>query len=452
MSLEALVPTAVPERDHCLAAGRELDPTAGYGRMFEDLAPLVGGAAYVAEQGVAAVRGTSALYRQDEDPPDDPGLPAAGWPVFAQFLAHDLTADRSSLTARLDLAELRNARAPRLDLECVYGTGPADQPYLVQREATSRMLVGGSPAVPDLPRNSEGVALVGDARNDVHALISQLHVRVLLAHNALEARLAEAGVPAPQRFAAAQQLLRWHYQWVVLHEYLDVTVGPELAAEVRESRDRWLPPEAPMRLPVEFADAAFRYGHGQIRERYRLQAGEEPRRLFPDLVGFRPIEDRAVDLSQLFDLPGLPPAPQRVKPLDGRLAASLIELPAQITGALAEEQHQSLAVRDLERGYSTGLPSGEAVARQLGVPPLDEDEVGVAATGWSGETPLWFYVLKEAEVRAGGRHLGPVGGRIVAEVLLAAVERDPGSYLRLQPDWTPAADGTFGIGELLTLG
>jgi hypothetical protein len=451
MGLQALVPTAVPARDHCLAPGREVDPAAGYGRMFADLPPLTGGEAHIAEQGTAAVRGTSDRYRQDEDAPDAPDLPAAGWPVFAQFLAHDLTADRSSLASLVDLADLRNGRSPRLDLECVYGSGPADQPYLVQRQAPSRMLVGGTDAVPDLPRNSEGVALIGDARNDVHALISQLHVQVLGAHNALEARLERAGLPAVQRFAAAQQLLRWHYQWVVLHEYLDVTVGPDLAAEVRAGRHRWLPPDAPTRLPVEFADAAFRYGHGQIRERYRLQPGQEPRRLFPDLVGFRPIGDRAVDPAELFDLPGRPPCAQRVKRLDGRLAASLIELPAQITGDLAEEHHQSLAVRDLQRGIATGLPSGEAVARQLGVEPLDADEVGVADTGWTGETPLWFYVLKEAEVRAAGRHLGPVGGRIVAEVLVTVVERDPTSYLSLQPDWTPVEQGAFGLGDLLTL-
>jgi hypothetical protein len=220
---------------------------------------------------------------------------------------------------------------------------------------------------------------------------------------------------------------------------------------VRDGRHRWLPPDAPTRLPVEFADAAFRYGHGQVRERYRLQPGGQPRRLFPDLVGFRPIEDRAVDLAELFDLPGRPPSAQRVKRLDGRLAASLIELPAEITGDLAEEHHQSLAVRDLQRGIATGLPSGEAVARQLGVEPLDADEVGVADTGWTGETPLWFYVLKEAEVRAAGRHLGPVGGRIVAEVLVTVVERDPTSYLSRQPDWTPVEQGAFGLGDLLTL-
>jgi hypothetical protein len=421
--------------------------------LFGDLPPLGVGEEYVREQGLAAVRGSSNLFRLDDDEPDRADLPAAGWPVFAQFLAHDLTADRSHLSAsRVELRDLRNARSPRLDLECVYGSGPADQPYLVQRDAPSRMLVGGTSQAPDLPRNQDGVALLGDPRNDVHALISQLHTRILLAHNAFEAALERDGVPSAQRFGRAQQLLQWHHQWIVLHEYLDVTVGAELATEIRDGAGEWLSPDQPLRLPVEFADAAFRYGHAQVRERYRLQPGGQPRRLFPDLVGFRPIGDRVTDPSMLFDLPGRAPA-QRVKRLDGRLSASLIHLPGQITGDLDEEPQQSLAVRDLQRGLATGLPSGEAVARRLGVQPLTPDELGVAEHGWIGETPLWYYILKEGEVRAGGRHLGPVGGRIVAEVLVAVVRRDPSSYLSLAPDWSPATapDGTFGIADLLTM-
>ncbi len=186
-----------------------------------------------------------------------------------------------------------------------------------------------------------------------------------------------------------------------------------------------------MRLPVEFADAAFRYGHGQ----------------------FRPIGDRSADPAPLVDLPGRPRSPQRVTRLDGRLAASLIRLPLEITGTLDQEHHQSPAVRDLQRGLVTGLPSGEAIAREPGVEPLIPEQVGVAEHGWVGETPLWYYVLEEAEVCASGRHLGPVGGRIVAEVLTAVVERDPTSYLALEPGWSPptARDGQFGLGDLLAL-
>jgi hypothetical protein len=422
--------------------------------MFADLEPLRHGRDFLAREGLSAVDGRSPVFRQDDDAPDEADLPAAGWPVFAQFLAHDLTADRSPLGVAVDVADLRNARRARLDLECLYGLGPADQPYLVARAAPDRMLVGGSGTAPDLPRNQEGTALVGDPRNDVHLLISQLHVRLLAVHNAIEDRLRREGVAAGERFARARAELTRHYQWVVLHDYLPVTVGPALAEAVRGGDRRVFTPAGPVVLPVEFADAAFRYGHSQVRSRYRLQVDGDPRPLFPDLVGFRPVGDRRVDLALLFDLPRAATRAQRAKRIDGRLADSLIRLPVDVTGELAERHHQSLAVRDLERGLSTGLPSGEAVARHLGEEPLTRDEVGVAELGWEGETPLWYYVLKEAETREHGRRLGPVGGRLVAEVLCAVVENDPGSYLSADPRWTPTLphDGPFTLGHLLAAG
>jgi hypothetical protein len=138
--------------------------------------------------------------------------------------------------------------------------------------------------------------------------------------------------------------------------------------------------------------------------------------------------------------------------MDGRLVPSLIRLPVEITGALAAVEHQSLAVRDLQRGLATGLPSGEAVARRLGHEPLTREQVGVEGVGWEWETPLWYYVLKEAEILEQGRHLGPVGGQIVGEVLAGVVDADPTSYRAVQPGWEPTlpgSGGSFGLGDLL---
>jgi hypothetical protein len=113
----------------------------------------------------------------------------------------------------------------------------------------------------------------------------------------------------------------------------------------------------------------------------------------------------------------------------------------------------SLAVRDLQRGQGVGLPSGEAVARRLGVEPLTAGEVGLGAAGWGPETPLWFYVLKEAEHRGGGERLGPVGGRLVGEVLVGIVDADGESYRAVDPGWRPilhaARPGRFGMADLL---
>jgi hypothetical protein len=115
----------------------------------------------------------------------------------------------------------------------------------------------------------------------------------------------------------------------------------------------------------------------------------------------------------------------------------LIELPMAITGDVEVEQYHSLAVRDLQRGHALGLPSGETVARHMGERPLTPEQVGLSESGWEGETPLWFYVLREADVHADGNRLGPVGGRIVAEVLLGIIDADPGSFRATEPDWRP---------------
>jgi len=215
---------------------------------------------------------------------------------------------------------------------------------------------------------------------------------------------------------------------------------------------RYYTSDGPAYIPVEFADAAYRYGHSQIRRAYRLRADGPELPLFPDLIGFRPIpSSRRVDWSQLFEFPGQP-APQRSKKIDGRLARSLIDLPMAITGDV-EVAYHSLAVRDLQRGQAYGLPSGEALSRKLGIEPLSPQETGLRQLGWEGETPLWYYLLKESEVRSGGERLGPVGGRIVGEVLLGIIDRDPESYRAVDPRWRPtltaAQPGSFGIADLL---
>jgi hypothetical protein len=148
---------------------------------------------------------------------------------------------------------------------------------------------------------------------------------------------------------------------------------------------------------------------------------------------------------------GAPPA-QRAKLIDGRLARSLIELPAAITGEVEVEAYQSLAGRDLERGHAYGLPSGEAVAAAMGEAPLADDPLGLRAAGWAGETPLWLYFLAESASRGRGEQLGPSGGRIVAEVLIGILNADRDSYLADDRDWTPtlpARGEQFGLTDLL---
>ena len=297
-----------------------------------------------------------------------------------------------------------------------------------------------------MQRNSEGVALIADPRNDSHLLISQMHLAMLKAHNAFvdEARLA--GVANDCVFDKAARELRWHYQWTVINEFLPSLVGRTLADQVLREGPKCFRPDHGVFMPLEFADAAYRYGHSQIRHRYQLNLQSEPVPLFPDLLGFRAVpRECAVDWKLFFDSPRGPSA-QRSKKIDGKLVRELIELPVAVTGECEIEDYHSLAVRDLQRGHGVGLPSGEAVARHIGITPITAEQIGLASVGWQGETPLWYYILREADVCAGGYRLGPVGGRIVAEVLIGLIDSDATSYRQNSGGWRPQKT----LSELLT--
>src|SRR5256712_365711 len=426
-----------PARDHCMAPGRATDaPLSGhrYTRMFPELPHLSIGPDVLHAVGRAGGACDSRNSLRNEA-----STVAAGWPVFGQFIAHDITADRSPVTHHDDAALLRNARSARLDLECMYGDGPIGSPYLFSRKDPAKMLIGVNDqgVADDLPRNQEGIALLGDPRQDVHLLISQLHVAMLKTHNRFVDRLREDGVSEADLAAEARRALTWHYQCIVLFDFLPTTIGEERARKLLQDGPRFFQPAAAVSIPFEFADAAYRFGHSQMREAYRVQRGGNELTLFPDLIGFRPVaSDRVVDWSLLFDVPGKPLA-ARARPIDGCLPEPLLKLPIDITGTVEDQDFESLAVRDLQRGVATGLPSGEAVARLVGEEPLRRDEIGLREFGWSGETPLWYYLLKEAEVCEEGERLGPLGSLIVGEVLLGIVDGDPESFRSVNPSWRP---------------
>jgi hypothetical protein len=110
-------------------------------------------------------------------------------------------------------------------------------------------------------------------------------------------------------------------------------------------------------------------------------------------------------------------------------------------------EKKSITVRNLLRGLALGLPTGEEVAECVGTEPLTYDELTgggayadvLGRDAFRGRTPLWFYILKEAELNGGSR-LGPVGGRIVAETLIGLIEHSQHSILR-SPGWEPSYTG-----------
>jgi hypothetical protein len=369
-----------------------------------------------------------------EDTPASLSAVAAGWPIFGQLVAHDITADRSALKSHVDPSALRNARSPQLNLECLYGDGPVGHPFLYQRDDPAKFLVGADAR--DVQRNVQGIAVIGDPRNDSHMLMSQLHLALLHAHNAFVDEARTSGVPEHGVFDAAVRDLRWHYQSAVLREFLPSLVGDALVNDILAIGARWFRPSDEF-IPLEFADAAYRYGHCQIRRLYQLNRHTEPVPIFPDLLGFRPVPSgHVIDWTLFFDRPG-DTSSQRAKKIDGRLVRPLIQLPVAITGDTDIDEYHSLAVRDLQRGQGVELPSGETVARHMGFAPLTTEQVGLRQTGWEGDTPLWYYILREADVTTSGERLGPVGGRIVAEVIITLLDRDRTSVRSAPDDWRP---------------
>jgi hypothetical protein len=436
-------------RDHCLAPERVDAPIYGgrYRRMFEELPTLD-----VDEQALHALGRPGGPCDVGVDFADDEDATAAAvWPLFGQFIAHDITADRSPLGHRADPSQVRNFRTPKANLEGLYGAGPVGSPYLYAKDDPAKLLLGASGT--DVPRNEEGIALLGDPRNDVHLFMSQLQVAFIRLHNRLVDRLREDGVGEGELFEEARRSATWHYQHVILREFLPGLIGAELAAELLEAGPQLYGRYDQGYIPFEFADAAYRYGHSQIRQRYQVNRSFGPCPVFPDLMGFGPVAaEHVVDWSLQIDVPGASRA-QRAKKIDGRLPASLISLPTQISGEQQGSDYASLANRDLQRGQAVGLPSGEAVARALGLTPLASEQVGLAEHGWTEETPLWLYVLKEAETIHAGDQLGPVGGRIVGEVLVGIIDADPESFRAVDRGWQPTLPahlaGGFGLADIL---
>jgi hypothetical protein len=172
---------------------------------------------------------------------------------------------------------------------------------------------------------------------------------------------------------------------VILREYLPRLIGAQLTAELLDSDPQLYRIERDPYIPFEFADAAYRYGHAQIRDRYQVNQHFGPCPVFPDLMGFGPVPpEHTVDWALQIDVEGHAPA-QRAKRIDSRLPAPLIALPTQVSGADPGTDYASLANRDLQRGQAVGLASGEAIAHRLAV---------------------WFYILKGGRGPARRRPVG----------------------------------------------
>ena len=390
---------------------------------------------------------------------------AAGTTFIGQFVDHDMTFDTSS---RLGVATVPqrtpNARSPALDLDSMYGAGPVADPTLYDGADRAKFKIESGGAFEDLPRLADSRALIGDPRNDEHVVLAGLHAAMLLFHNRVVDRVRAGGESDDARvFAAARRVVTWHYHWIVLTELLPSLVGREMVGDVLHARrGRLFRPDADEAfMPIEFQGAAYRFGHSLVRPSYRANLkGDRGQPFFgfifdpraegqadpDDLRGGARAARRFVGWQTFFDFGDGEVKPRKL--IDTRISTPLFQLPL---GAIADGTTPvSLPQRNLLRQLTWQMPSGQSIAQALHVPALragDLSELAGYGVNLERSTPLWYYVLKEAQLASGGQTLGPVGGRIVAEVLIGLLQSDRASWLHGQPQWRPTLPSRRGADE-----
>ncbi|WP_420562242.1 hypothetical protein [Thalassobaculum sp.] len=447
------------------AAGR-----SAFGYLFEDAARRPDCLLPVSERTVNALLDLGAAM-------GDPGtnaeaategpLPAV-LTYFARFIAHDLVAplDRHAVSSLTPLppeaavGQVVNARRPQFDLASLYGDGPslaAARGCPDGIGATSDQLYDGlrlkvrfdRDGLLDLPRHADGRAIVGDARNDGCLNLSQFHAAMLRFNNVVFE--STHGCSTHSRWSQTRRLVRWTYQYLVVNEFLAAVCLPEVLADVMTHGPRFFRPACGAAVvPLEVALGALPFTDAMVRPAYAvndgrtlsLDAAQNPayglvgagRRLRADaVIGWRNYVDLGED--------GMAAA-QRARLIGPRLARGLGGRTAAVRQTTGRAQGR------LVRGYLSSLPTGQAVADRLGITAMEASRVtgddpvlarAVTAGGFAERTPLWFYVLREAEALGGGRTLGPVGSRLLAETVLGLLRADPNSYLNHETN--PAVSG-----------
>jgi hypothetical protein len=468
-----------------------------FGRLFRSLPPARFGASDAENLENLALLGAkmSAGFDPPTDgkDPEESGIPAL-YTYLGQFIDHDITFDpASSLQMQDDPDALTDFRTPAFDLDNIYGRGPDDQPYMYEADGLNFLLgsplTGGDPNATDLPRNSaaRARALIGDPRNDENTIVSQLQGLFHRFHN----RTVKDN-PALS-FEQVQKLVRFHYQYVVLNDFLPRIVHADVLSALKTNGKfeqkslkffHWK--NLPF-MPVEFSVACYRLGHSMIRPGYRLNDDDStllPIFITPDAVkagfkddlqGFRSVvSNRAIDWGRFIDIDtrvydGTGDQNKKRLQLAYRIDTSVVN-PLSNLPAIVAANPSSLAQRNLERGWRLGLPSAQHVAHAMGLKPMDDKDIKIGkgvdtqdpadppvvsidqvAPVFKNNCPLWTYILAEAmnhqvnvqipvqeKITITTPQLGPVGGRIVAEVFLGMMFGDNHSLLSLQPEWRPS--------------
>jgi heme peroxidase len=479
-----------------------------FGRMFKNL-PAAGFSDGDLVLLAKAMKGDDEV--KDGPDAEESHIPAA-YTYLGQFIDHDITFDPSTFNQqKSDPDGIVNFRTPRFDLDNIYGRGPSDQPYLY--DLTNLLLgekffiIDRNPKGRDLPRaaaNAAGIqrAIIGDPRNDENVIVSQLQGMFFRFHNRV------ASLSPGDSFDDVQRKVRWHYQWLVIHDFLprvvDRAVLDAISPAIADTSKDLAAHHPHLTfyrfrgaiMPVEFSVAAYRFGHSMVRPGYRVNEFTTPLRIFDhqnptnglNAFGEFP-KSWCIDWQRFIDL-GIGPNPEtgedRVQfayKIDTSIVEPLTNLPKSVAGdeAVADPRLFSLAFRNLLRGRTLLLPSGQDVAQAMGVQPLTDAQILIGAAEndapseqdgartitdvsphFAGKCPLWTYVL--AEARRSLFHppanqalhktqLGPVGGRIVAEVFLGLLMKDSTSFVHAPSPWAPdlGQGRNFSLADLLTI-
>jgi hypothetical protein len=382
----------------------------------------------------------------------------AGITFFGQFLDHDMTFDqRSRLGFPTQPVRSPNARTPFFDLDSVYAGGPSGSPELYDAANPIKFRIESGGQFEDLPRNpTNKAAIIGDPRNDENLIIAGLHTAFLLFHNhAVDLiRSQTPSIADNEAYFQAHRLTVWHYQWMILHEFLPLIVGQQVIDDVRvNGRHFYNPLHDDGFIPVEF-QITYRFGHSMVRPSYRANLlGDSGQPFFgmifdppgegsPDPVDLRGgarAPRRFIGWQTFFDFGGaFSTAVRPNKRIDTKVSTPLFHLP--LATIFSGTPPVSLMQRNLLRCLTWQLPSGQRIAREMGMPPLssaDLAELQPIAFSFVESTPLFYYILKEAQLKEDGLRLGPMGGRIVAEVFIGLLQLDQDSYLNVQPNWVP---------------
>lgn len=399
--------------------------------------------------------------------------PRIGYTYFGQFLGHDLTHDTTPLAGPYAAPEKTpNFRTAAFDLDHVYGGGPTGSPYLYEGEEGAETFKIGATTPTGYRRDlpiQHGRVLIGDmedTRNIDNLLLRQLHVLFLKFHNEAIRQLqtnpaldsvADA-LGDGTLFERARRLVCWHYQWIIRHDYLPRILYNDVwnYQAHRQQRTR----QSAFPIPIEFSLAAFRFGHSMVRNAYRLNCRQK-RVPIGELMALgqkaEPIpDDYLVEWGTFFD--GLPTSgpPASSGFIDTSVSLAMHGLSPetiQLANKLEAAHPSNLPVRTLLRGARAQLPSGQeaadALVAQGKMKPddrLSESELARDTCDLSASilqkhrlhqnTPLFYYILKEAELKVSGLTLGPVGSHIISEVIQNALETDPESYLSIEgPMW-----------------